>query len=132
MPCRICPGCEGPYPGPARSGVTLHKEDAVLADKRYYLSSDRSRVVEEDDPDAGVLLAAEGDDISNEDVARYGLGKKQAKEPEPLVVHSIAADPPKEEAPAEDDDGKDAEAKAVSGPPENKAQKAPAKKDDGK
>lgn len=96
----------------------------MQADKRYYLNADRSRVVEEGDPEAAYLLAAEGAEISNEDVARYGLGSKKAKEPEPTVVQSITADPPK--------DDKDAESKMVEGPAENKAQKAPAKKDDGK
>jgi hypothetical protein len=104
----------------------------VIADKRYYLSSDRSRVVDEDDPDAGSLLAAEGDDISNEDVERYGIGKKSAKAPEPAVVYSTVA-PPKEEteedAPA-DDDEKPARSKAVASPPENKAQAMSAKKAD--
>lgn len=64
----------------------------MKADKRYYLNADRSRVVEEGDPDAAYLLAAEGTDISNEDVERYGLGDKKPKAPEAQVVHSVAAD----------------------------------------
>jgi hypothetical protein len=104
----------------------------MKADRRLYLNADRSRVVEDGDPEAAYLLAAEGTDISNEDVRRYGLDKKQAPEPEPMVVHSIAADPPKDEpkedAPAEDDDDK-AESKAVSGPPANKAQSRKAAED---
>lgn len=100
----------------------MQTEAQMLAEKRYYLSADRSRVVEEDDPDAGSLLAAEGDDISSEDVERYGLGKKKAAAPEPVAVPSIAADPePAEEA---------VEAKAVSGPPENKARAAATRKAD--
>lgn len=123
MGCPICPNCEGPYPGPARSGITLQREHAVIAEKRYYLNADRSRVVEEDDPSATYLLAAEGTDISNEDVERYGLGKKKMADPDPVVVHSTAADPPKaDEAPAE--------AKMVESPPENKAMKLAAKKAD--
>jgi len=117
MPCPICSGCDGPYPGPARSGITLQTEDAVRADKRYYLNADRSRVVEEGHPSAAYLLAAEGDDISNEDVKRYGLGKKQAPEPEPMVVHSTAAD-----VQTEDDDKP--ETKAVEKAPANKARSA--------
>ena len=123
MPCPICPGCEGPYPGPPRSGVTVQREEDVIADKRYYLNADRSQVVEEDDPGATYLLAAEGADISNEDVERYGLGGKKTKAPEPAVVYSSVAPPKDDEAdvvdaPAEDDE---AESKAVSSPPANKA-----------
>lgn len=73
----------------------------MIADKRYYLNADRSRVVEEDDPDATYLLAAEGADISNEDVARYGLDGKKPKAPEAQVVHSIAADRAPADAPAD-------------------------------
>lgn len=43
------------------------------ADKRYYLTADRSRVVEEGDPEAAVLLAAEGTLVAEEDAKRYGL-----------------------------------------------------------
>lgn len=111
MGCPICPGCVGPYPGPARSGLTLSREDDVRADKRYYLNADRSRVVDEHSPDAAYLLAAEGDDITNEDVKRYGLGaRKQAEEkPEPEAKS--------EETPAE--------TKMQPAPPENKAVPAP-------
>ena len=96
MPCPICPNCAGPYPGLPRSGITVHSEEVVRADKRYYVNADRSKIVEESDPQAAHLLAAEGDDISSEDVQKYGLGKKKADE-------------------------KPAESKAVPAPPENKA-----------
>lgn len=90
------------------------------SDKRLYTTADRSRVVDEDDPEAAVLLVAEGGEISDEEAARLGLtGKRAAKAPEPAVVHSIAADP---EA--------DPESKAVSGPPETKARAASARKSD--
>ena len=129
----MCPGCAGPYPGPARSGIILQREEDVIAEKRYYLNADRSRVVEEDDTDATYLLAAAGDDISNEDVERYGLGKKRPAEPEPMVVHSIAADPEPEPKPARSraatDDDDAADAKAVSGPPANKARSGKADED---
>jgi hypothetical protein len=132
MPCRICPGCEGPYPGPARSGIVVQTEDAMRADKRYYLNADRSKVVEQDDPDAAYLLAAEGDDITNEDVKRYGLGSKKQSDPVPAVVHSIAADPPQDDDEPEDGEKAPAEAKAQR-PVEDKAVKpSAAKKDDGK
>ena len=82
----------------------------MRADKRYYVTADRSRVVEEGHEDAAILLAAEGDDITNEDAKRYGLGRYA---PEP-------AEPKPEEKPAE--------AKMVPAPAENKAQKMGEKK----
>lgn len=118
MGCPICPGCEGAYPGPPRLGIGSQREEpAVKADKRYYLTADRSRVVDEADPEAAVLLAAEGDDISDEDARRLGLVGKKPAAPEPVVVHSIAADPePKADDPAE--------TKAVERAPANKARSA--------
>lgn len=96
----------------------------MRADKRYYLNADRSRVVDADSPDAAYLLAAEGDDITNEDVKRYGIGKAKAPDPDPAVVHSTAADPAPEP---------EADAKAVSEPAENKARVMRAgKADEGK
>lgn len=85
----------------------------MRADKHYYVNADRSRIVERDDPDAAYLLAAEGDDISTEDARKYRLGRYA--DPEPTVAKA---------------DDQSAEAKMVDGPAENKAQKAPAKKDD--
>lgn len=103
----------------------------MQADKRYYTTADRSRLVEEGDPDAAYLLAAEGAHLATADIERYGIGKKSMPSPEPVVVHSIAADPPKEDAPAPVEDAPaeeppadaDPKSKAVSAPPENKAQK---------
>lgn len=74
----------------------------MRADKHYYVNADRSRIVDRDDPSAAYLLAAEGDDISAEDVKRYGLDKPKAKAEKP------------------------AESKAVAGPPENKDAQKPA------
>lgn len=89
----------------------------MRADKRYYVTADRSRIVEEDDPEAAILLAPEGGDISNEDAKRYQLGR-YAPEPEQDNAGSVKA----EEKPAE--------TKAVGAPPENKARTSSAKKDD--
>lgn len=113
MPCPICPGCDGPYPGPPRSGITLQSEAAMKADKRYYVNADRSKVVEEGSPEAAYLLAAEGTDIPTEDAKRYGLGR-YAPESDEQPPDGPPPDPKAEHKPA---DGK-----AKSGPPENKAQ----------
>jgi hypothetical protein len=106
------------------------------SEKRLYVTADRSRVVEEDDPQAAMLLVAEGGEIQDEEAARLGLTGKKKAEPEPVVVHSIAADPepdpkPARRSAAKDDDEDDAaEAKAVSGPPANKAQASSGRKVD--
>lgn len=74
----------------------------MKADKRYYLNADRSKVVDEHDPDAAYLLAAEGGDISTEDAKKYGIGHYA-----PKADDEMPADEP--------------EAKMVPAPPENKA-----------
>lgn len=108
----------------------------MKADKRYYLNADRSRVVEEGDPEAAYLLAHEGGDIPTEDAKRYRLGRyadEDAPEPVANVVYSSVAPPKDDEAkaeatePAADDDPG---AKAVTGPPANKARAASVKKAD--
>lgn len=43
------------------------------SDKRLYQTADRSRLVEESDPDAAFLFVAEGQTVSDEDAERYGL-----------------------------------------------------------
>jgi hypothetical protein len=61
----------------------------VIADKHYYVNARRTRIVDRDDPEAAFLLAAAGEDISNEDVRRYGLDKPKKKaEPETKAVES--------------------------------------------
>lgn len=85
------------------------------ADKRLYLTADRSRVVEEGDPEAASLLAAEGQEILDAEAERLGLTGTAKSKAEPVVVHSTAADPPKEEESAETED------KAVEKAPANKA-----------
>ena len=54
-----------------------------VSDRRLYLNNDRTKVVEEGDPDSGSLLAAEGDELTDEQVKQYGikLGKVKAEEP---------------------------------------------------
>lgn len=62
---------------------------AMLADRRLYLTRDRSRVVEEGDVEAAFLLASEGRDIEVSEIHRLGLKLKDGRvvvpgaEPEP-------------------------------------------------
>ena len=73
------------------------------APRRLYLSRDKERVVEEGDPEAGFLLAAEGAEVPQAEVDRYQL--HELPEPNP------AADAPK--------------GKMVAAPPEDKAKAPP-------
>lgn len=50
----------------------------MKADRRYWLTADGQRLVEDGDPDARSLFAAEGDEISAEDVKRFGLKAPKA------------------------------------------------------
>ena len=67
-----------------------------IADHRIYLNRERTAVVDEADPEASFLLAAEGAAITVEDAERYGLGdyadKKAAK---PRYVEDKAVRGPK-------------------------------------
>lgn len=84
------------------------------SDGRYYLNADRSRIVEESDPDAAYLYTTPGRLVPLDEAIRYGLAGKQ--------------DAAKTEVPAdmEDDQGEKAvkpeEDKAVA-PQEDKAVK---------
>jgi hypothetical protein len=118
MPCPICADCEGTYPGPARSGIALKEQTVPFrSDKRLYVNADKSKVVDEDSPEAAYLLVGAGGSVSDEDAKKYGL-KKQAKaeEPEAKVEAKVEA-APESEPEAEDE----AESKAHDAPPENKA-----------
>lgn len=54
------------------------------SDRRIYLNTDKSAVVDEDSPDAAFLLVAEGGVVSEEDAKKYGLkAPAKAAEPEP-------------------------------------------------
>ena len=50
----------------------------LIADHRIYLNRERTAIVDEDDPEASFLLAAEGNPVSAEDAEKYGL-KPQSK-----------------------------------------------------
>lgn len=80
------------------------------SDKRLYHTADKSRLVEESDPEAAFLFVASGQTVSDEDAKKYGLEAPAAP-----------AEPK-----ANDDD---AEAKADAKPAATKAEaKAPATK----
>lgn len=52
---------------------------SYIADRRLYVTADRSEVVEEGDPRAAFLLAGEGCQIGPADVAAHDLGWKDGK-----------------------------------------------------
>jgi hypothetical protein len=50
----------------------------VKAEKRLWLNADRSKVVEDGDPDARFLLAAPGQEVHPSIAEKYGLKQKKA------------------------------------------------------
>lgn len=82
------------------------------SEKRLYLNSDRSKVVEEDDADAAYLLVNAGGQVSDADAKQYDLKKADVK---------ADAEEKAEEKPAENKAEEKAESKQVEDPPENKA-----------
>lgn len=50
------------------------------SDKRLYVNADKSKVVEEDSPEAAFLLVGEGGTVSDEDAKKYGLKAPQRTE----------------------------------------------------
>ncbi len=64
------------------------KGELMKADRRLYLTADRSEVVEEGDPKAAFLFATPGSEISDADAKRYGL--KMQKKPEDKAVKKTA------------------------------------------
>lgn len=51
----------------------------MLSDRRLFLSQDKARVVEADDPQAAFLLAGEGCEIMPDDVERFGLSDSDGR-----------------------------------------------------
>lgn len=51
---------------------------SFVADRRLWLTADQESVVEDGDPAAAFLFVSEGDEVSAEDVERFGL-KRAAK-----------------------------------------------------
>ena len=62
----------------------------LVSGRRLYVNADRSKIVDEGDPEASFLLAGEGATLTAEDVDKYELTEE-----------SVAAPPPAEE-PAEE------------------------------
>jgi hypothetical protein len=85
-------------------------EMGTLSDRRLFLSTDKSRVVEEGDPRAAYLFAAPGTEVAATDMAAFGLTVEGGAIALPAAV---AADAP--------------EAKMADAP-ENKMAEAPANK----
>ena len=81
----------------------------MKADRKLYLTADRTRVVEEGDPEAAFLFATPGKEISDADAEKYGLK------------------PAKPAAPAEEKEAAPADNKQAAAPA-NKARKTAAKK----
>lgn len=88
----------------------------VKINRRVYLTEDGERAVEPGDPDAAVLLCAEGGEVDLAEAARYGL---------------LDAPGPEEDSPGPEGDAakpeEDAPVKAARRPP-NKARRAAANK----
>ena len=55
---------------------------SIVADRRLYLNKDKTRVVEEGDPDAAYLYKVPGHVITEEDAIKFNLYEED--EPEPI------------------------------------------------
>lgn len=73
----------------------MGESGTIVIDRHLYLTEDRSRVVEENDPASRFLWAAPGDEVSRAEAERLGAIKAQA-EPEPAEE---AAEPEAEAEP---------------------------------
>jgi hypothetical protein len=87
----------------------------MIADRNLYLTADRERVVEEDDPAAAFMFYSKGKEIPDAEAERYGL---DAPAPEPE---------PEPEAPAAKQKAVESENKKAAAPA-NKARKTAKKK----
>lgn len=94
----------------------------AVADRRLYLTSDKSRVVEERDSSAAWLFAVPGDGISEADRAAYGLELIDGR----IVLPGARASqrPPKAAAPVEPKAMKFHEDKAAEKAEDKAAKKA--------
>lgn len=93
----------------------------VKIPKRWYLTEDKSRAVEDGDPDASVLLCPAGGEVPREVAARYGL-----LDTKPEAEVESENEPDKAEGDAEEaKDEKSEEAKDE--PAEDEAKDEPAK-----
>lgn len=91
-------------------------------DKRLYLTADKSRVVEEDDPERAFLFKGVGATVTGAEAEEYGLSGPDADaESEP----DAAMEPEPQEPQAAETEP---DAKAMDAAPANKAVKGPAEK----
>jgi hypothetical protein len=80
-------------------GLSIHRDlpapNALIVDRRLYLTAARDRVVEEGDPEAAFLLAAPGTGLPADMVARFGLTSRIPATPEAAAPDPVAmADTP--------------------------------------
>jgi hypothetical protein len=68
---------------------------AVRMDRRLYLTQDKSRVVEDGDPEAATLLCAAGGEVPHATAVRYGLVKPASEDSEPDAGREPASETPK-------------------------------------
>lgn len=74
------------------------------SEKRLYVTADRSRVVDEDDPEAAYLLVGEGGELDDAEAKKYGLKA-------PAKMDDAPADDEKAQAPVSNKARKAAEDK---------------------
>lgn len=81
--CPICGAAGGACRPESGPGLTITKETDTMVytlDRRLWLTRDKSRVVEDGDPEAAWLLGAPGAVISDAEAKRYGLIEAKAQE----------------------------------------------------
>lgn len=94
----------------------------VTVDRRLFLTADKGRLVDPDDPAAAFLWATPGQEVTKEEAARVGYQPAgaapaaPAAEPEPEVVAEHAAEPAAEKAEAVDEHAEKAEAEHADTP----------------
>jgi hypothetical protein len=95
------------------SAEKLQREAKAMAEsvlnRRLYLNSDKTKVVEEGDTDAAFVFGGEGSTVSAEDVEKYKIPKRyfvkegaDAEDAKPLTTADIAVTSPVEGDEVED------------------------------
>lgn len=91
----------------------------IIVDRRLFLTADKDRLVEPDDPEAAFLWAGEGDEVTEE--AAKAVGYTGGKKVKAEADQPAADEPEAKEADAPED-------KAEPAPAEDKAVKKPTRK----